>query len=117
MRFFFPRADRLLKRPEFYKLSTFGNKVQNRHFIATFAPGCFKRTRLGITVTKKVGHAVTRNRIKRLSREHFRQNKHIITGNWDINIIARHEAAELSSNKAFLSLRNIFDKISRSINH
>ncbi len=117
MRFFFSKADRLLKRREFNKLSRFGNKVQNRHFIATFAPGRFKRTRLGITVTKKVGHAVTRNRIKRLSREYFRLNRHIITGIWDINIIARHEAAELTSNQAFLSLRNIFDKISRSINH
>ena len=31
------------------------------------------RTRLGITVTRKVGNAVRRNRIKRLVREWFRQ--------------------------------------------
>jgi len=115
--FFFPKTDRLLKRPEFYKVSTFGSKVQNRHFIAIFTPGRFKRTRIGITVTKRVGHAVTRNRIKRLLREYFRLNRHIIRGDLDINIIAKREVAGLSSQQVFLSLCNIFDKISRSINH
>jgi len=88
-----------------------GKKTQNRHFIAIFSPGRFQRTRLGVTVARKVGNAPTRNRIKRFSREYFRLNRHIITGYWDINIIAKKKAADLSSEQAFLSLKDVFKNI------
>lgn len=115
MRFCFTKADRILKHSEFLKLSILGKKTQNRHFIAIFAPGRFQKTRLGVTVARKVGNAPTRNRIKRFSRECFRLNRHIITGHWDINIIAKKRAADLSSEQAFLSLKDIFKNISRSL--
>jgi len=95
-------------------LSRSGKKIQNKHFIITFSPGRFKRTRLGITVSKKVGKAVTRNRIKRFAREYFRQNRHNMTGNWDIQLIAKKEAAGLCSKDTFLSLENIFKRIEAS---
>ena len=111
MRFCFTKADRILKRSEFLKLSILGKKTQNRHFIAIFSPGRFQRTRLGVTVARKVGNAPTRNRIKRFSREYFRLNRHIITGYWDINIIAKKRAADLLSEQAFLSLKDVFKNI------
>ena len=117
MRFLFTKADRILKRSEFLQLSKFGKKTQNRYFVAIFSPGRFQRTRLGVTVARKVGNAIIRNRIKRFSREYFRLNRHIITGYWDINIIAKKKAADISSKQAFLSLQNIFNSISRSRGH
>jgi len=117
LRFCFTKADRILKRSEFLKLSILGKKTQNRHFIAIFSPGRFQRTRFGVTVARKVGNAPTRNRIKRFSREYFRLNRHIITGYWDINIIAKKRAADLSSEQAFLSLKEVFKNISRSLEH
>ena len=117
MRFFFTKADRILKRSDFLQLAKFGKKTQNQHFVAIFSPGRYKRTRLGITVAKKVGNATIRNRIKRFTRENFRLNRHIITGYWDINIIAKKKAADLSSKETFLSLKNIFNSISRSRGH
>jgi len=106
------KADRLLKRSEFLRISRFGKRVQNRHFIAVFSPARFKSTRLGITVTKRVGNAVARNRIKRFVREYFRYNHHNIAENRDINIVAKKEAAKLSPGEAALSLENVFGKIS-----
>lgn len=113
MRFFpFTKADRILKHSDFLRISRCGIKLQNRYFVAIFCPGRFKRTRLGITVSKKVGNAVERNRIKRIFREYFRLNGHKITGFWDINIIAKKKAEGLTFDLALLSLQKIFDKIS-----
>jgi ribonuclease P protein component len=58
-----------------------------------------------------VGKAAKRNRIKRLAREYFRQNRHIFREYWDINIIAKKESVELSNNSTLASLENIFAKI------
>jgi len=111
--FSFTRADRILKRYEFLYLSKSGKKLQNRYFIALFCPGKSERSRLGITVTKKIGNAVIRNRIKRLCREYFRLNRKNIPGSLDINIIAKKDAANLSGNQPFLYLQEIFGKIPR----
>jgi len=115
--FSFTKADRLLKRSDFLRLTAKGRQQQDKYFIVVFAPGKMDRTRLGITVSRKVGNAVVRNRIKRFAREYFRLNRHKNTGNWDINIIARKGAVNLSSAQAFLSLQNIFDKITRNLYH
>jgi ribonuclease P protein component len=111
----FAKADRILKRDEFIKLSKYGGRLQNQHFIAYFAAGRLGRSRLGITVTRKIGGAVERNRIKRLIREYFRLNRNFIRREWDINIIAKKEAADLSSDKLFSSLQNVFDRISNYV--
>jgi len=112
LRFSLTKADRILKRSEFVALSKSGYKVQNEYFIACFAPGRQQHCRLGITVTKKVGKAVERNRIKRMVREFFRLNRQRISGNWDINIIAKTRAAGMSSETVGQSLQDIFDRIS-----
>jgi len=117
LRFFFPKTVRILKRSDFLRLQQTGTKIQNNHFIASYAPGRFSRSRLGITVTKKVGNAAVRNRIKRMSREFFRLNRHKLKGCWDIVIIAKKEAVDLSSGQAFSSLQNVFDRIPRNIDN
>lgn len=48
--------------------------------------------RLGITVSKKLGHAVTRNRIRRRIREAYRLHEQEIKSGYDIVIVARHAA-------------------------
>jgi ribonuclease P protein component len=113
LRFTFTKADRILKRHEFIALAKTGRRIQNEYFIAVFCPGRHGRSRLGITVTKKVGGAVKRNKIKRLVREFFRLNRQFLSGVWDINIIAKNQTADITSEKAYRSLQNIINRISR----
>lgn len=51
--------------------------------------------RLGLVVTKKIGGAVVRNRIKRLCRECFRLTPGLLPGGVDLVVIARRGAPEL----------------------
>jgi ribonuclease P protein component len=117
LRFRLTKADRILKRREFIALSESGHRIQNEHFIAIFSPNQLGRSRIGITVTKKVGPAVKRNRIKRLVREHFRLNRHQFAGHWDINIIAKRQASDFSSGQAFRALADIVERISNYDDH
>lgn len=110
----FTKADRILKRSQFIELSKRGKKINNRYFIAIYKENSAQNCRLGITVSKKVGNAATRNRIKRLSREFFRLNRQIIEGHWDINLIAKKEASLLANLEADKVLATLFNGISGS---
>ena len=61
-------------------------------FTPTNASGC---ARLGIVVTRKIGNAVQRNRIKRLCRECFREWPDLVPDGIELVVIARSRAHEL----------------------
>ena len=48
--------------------------------------------RIGITVSKKLGHAVVRNRVRRRLRECYRLNEDKFQPGWDIVVVARTKA-------------------------
>ena len=48
--------------------------------------------RVGITVSKKLGHAVVRNRVRRRLREAYRLNEDKFQSGWDIVVVARTRA-------------------------
>ncbi len=109
--FSLPKDVRLRKRVEFLKLSQHGRKIRTSYFIAAVSRGTEKNNRIGITVSKKVGKAVARNRIKRLVREYFRHRKDVLSGTNDISIIARKGLATLSNKQIYEKLNKLFEKI------
>jgi len=111
LKFSYTKTDRILKRCEFLRLSKSGRKIRNRYFIAYVGEGTTGQIRLGVTVTKKTGNAVIRNRMKRRCREFFRVHRGRIAGKKDISIIVTREAAQLPAGDFFLSLQNLFDRI------
>ena len=113
----FNKKDKILKRREFLQLKRCGKKIQDRNFIVIYSDGRFEKNRIGITVSKKIGNAVKRNKIKRLIREHFRVNRDKIAEFMDINVIAKKKAGEISADMVFKSLNAIFKKIHSSENH
>ncbi|UCF48867.1 MAG: ribonuclease P protein component [Myxococcales bacterium] len=91
----FRRADRLKKRYEFRQAQLSGRRIHTPHFLIVVQPNALQNTRLGITVTKKVGTAVQRNRIKRVVREVFRRNRHLFPAGHDLVFIAKRGSTDI----------------------
>jgi ribonuclease P protein component len=92
----FPKSARLRKRPEFLSLSRTGKKVHSQHFVVISRSNDRGESRLGITVSGKVGNAVARNRIKRVVREIFRTGRGELGMAVDILVVAKAGAALLA---------------------
>jgi ribonuclease P protein component len=84
---------RLRRRTDFLVVQGSGTKLHGRHLLAIARKRAdVGHGRLGLTVTRKVGNAVVRNRIKRLLREWLRLHGWIPAG-WDIVLVAKDSAA------------------------
>jgi len=94
--FSFGKEERILKRAEFIDLSLHGTRHHTENFIIILKQNRRNSTRLGITVSKRVGNSVKRNRVKRSIREFFRLNKQQMPKGYDIMIIALRESNKLN---------------------
>jgi ribonuclease P protein component len=95
----FAPADRLHNSAEFRYLQRHGRRVESSHFVlyAGRLPND-EKARLGVTVSKRVGIAVIRNRIKRRVREAYRlMLRAMLTPGISLVVIARAGAGELTS--------------------
>ncbi len=105
----FGKYERLLKRWQYKEVYDKGWRVNKEAFTIYGLRNGLSYTRIGISVPKRVGTAVKRNRVKRLVREVFRKNKYKFTEPHDIVAAAKKGAEELSYKdveKIFLSLIN-----------
>ena len=103
---------KLKKRWEFQRAYQKGSKYWNRYFVIYVFHTRFDNLRLGITVSKKVGKSVQRNRVKRLIRESFRQLRPRIKVAYDIVVVGRTEACRLTCQEAENGLLSLFRKAS-----
>ena len=106
----FPKTVRILKRYEFLEFYASGKAVHSPGFILVYKRGLSGGSRIGITVSRKVGHAVVRNRIKRRVREYYRLHYVAMPKSWDFHVIARKPASLLSSLQTAAMLQGLFDK-------
>ncbi len=107
-----PHPERLKKSWEFQRTYKKGKKCWDAYFVIYVCKTQLRYTRLGITVSKKVGNSVQRNRVKRLIREAFRSLKSSLLPHRDIVVVGRHAACGLSGQQAQESLRRLFHRAS-----
>lgn len=88
-RFGLPKVCLLRKSGEFNRVYRRGKRLHGQGFSLIYAKNCLEYNRLGISVPKKTGRAVDRNRIKRIIRESFRLHRNSFPEKSDIVLTVR----------------------------
>ena len=107
----FPWQRRIVKASDFRAMYDSGRRFDAGKFVLFGRPNDLGYHRLGLTVSRKVGCAVIRNRIKRLFREIFRKFSADIPCHFDLVVNAKRECATA----AYTGLRDSFLAAARRI--
>jgi ribonuclease P protein component len=94
--FRFRKEEHIRHRRDFQLALRYGSRRHTKHYTVILRPNDFDCCRLGLTVSKSVGNAVKRNRVKRHLREFFRLHKHKLPRPYDLVIVAKKGAAMLA---------------------
>ena len=108
-----PKDYRIRKRSTFQKVQKQGSKKRASCFLVLYMSSDRYNSRVGITVSKKVGNAVVRNKVKRWIREGLRKEYSFLVGSWDVVIIAHPNVVRFSSVRIQSEIRRIFLFLSR----
>ncbi|MCI2253554.1 MULTISPECIES: ribonuclease P protein component [unclassified Domibacillus] len=109
------KSFRIKKNNDFQTVFSKGKSFANRQFVVYM----YKKEqnvpfRIGLSVSKKLGNAVMRNRIKRCIRQSFTELKDEIQPGWDFIIIARKPAVDMSCAEIKTSLIHVL-KLARAL--
>ena len=108
---------RLRKRWEFLAVQGGGTRQRGRYFILIARQREVEGpTRLGITVSRRVGGAVVRNRVKRLVREAFRIHRQDLPPSFDLVVVAKQPAARASLAEIEHDLLGTARELARKLN-
>ena len=90
---------RVRKRVEFQSIQRSGRRSVSTNFVFVVAPAAAPEAppRLGITVTRRVGNAVRRSRIKRIVRAAFQIKDGLVPPGFDLVVICRHDNPTLKT--------------------
>ena len=92
------RGARIRHRRDFLRVQKTGTRVHGQAFTVVAAPGATGRARVGCAVSKRVGNAVVRARVRRMIKETFRRVATRLPPA-DVVVIAKPFAAELVRRK------------------
>ena len=91
------RVTGLLKRADFVRVQNRGKRHRGRCLLLMVLPNESEKSRVGLTVSRKVGNAVVRNRVRRRLRELIREKPDLFITGQDYVFIARARAATAGS--------------------
>ncbi len=101
------KKQRIKKNAEFQQIFKKGKSFANRQFVVYKLENEHDFFRIGLSVSKKIGNAVVRNRIKRYIRQSFLELNDSVDTSKDYIIIARNSAATLDFHETKKSLEHV----------
>lgn len=107
----FQKRTRILRAVDFRRVKRLGKTIRSGPIIVSAVQG--EERRLGITVPRKTGNAVERNRIKRVVREFFRLTKDAFPRG-DCVVIALTGSAELNNDDIRERLRDALERMEKT---
>ncbi|MFC7395122.1 ribonuclease P protein component [Scopulibacillus cellulosilyticus] len=109
---------RLRKNYDFQDVFNNGESTANRQFVVYVLKNPEREySRLGVSVSKKIGNAVTRNRIKRYIKEAFKHLEDRLLIGCDFVIIARKPTADMNYHDSFKSIQHVLKRAGVLLRH
>jgi len=108
-------SGRLSRAAEFERVYRHGRSHASRHLVLYVFPNESARPpRIGLSVPRKVGTAVERNKVKRLLREAFEQARTDTGEGYDVVVVARPAASELAQREGLAGMKTALDELLRT---
>jgi len=101
---------RLRKNAQIQELRRAGRSWSNRQLVLIVRSNDKQNSRFAFSVGRRVGHAVLRNRIKRLMRESVRRSLPGIQAGWDVLLIARRPVRTASFDQVDSAVSELFQR-------
>lgn len=104
------RRERIRKSSHFRFVYNHGKSLVDENVVIYITKNGKTFNRIGISVSKKVGKSVVRNRVRRVIRESYRVNKNMFKRGYDIVIVARVRAAKANYKEISSSIIKLLGK-------
>jgi ribonuclease P protein component len=108
------KSEKRLTKPEHFALVyDEGVTQKNRYLVLKARPNQLEFSRYGISVSKRIGNAVIRNRVKRILREILRLSP--LNPGWDIILIARSPAVKTDYRQLNQSVNDLLSRVKAAL--